>query len=268
MRLREASPSCSWQICMIQAKRPSGINLKGKLILPSLQKYKQNNTTNMSKTSARTSVAIVSTESVKISAALKTAVANTYKAKATSLIAQRAEQSAWKTLGEMLAEEYNKREEGSIALKQAFEEYLTDKEGLGDDELKKAMFANSRDRSNVLTFAYPTASAKVIEQSMINAEKAGLKLRVQDELAIRRANAKVNAKGELIKLSDSGERRGGKKDAPAVTLAARLREAFKSALTANLEEREVLQIAKNILKDTYHSPEVNEAVEEEEEEEE
>jgi len=217
-------------------------------------------------TSVKTAVEAAEAEVIKISAKLTGLVSATFRARSGVAIAQRAEQVSWKTLGEGLKAEFSEREKGQAALKQAFEDYLTTHEDLKGEDLKKAMFANSRDRSNVLTYAYYTPT-KVVESSKVNAEKAGLKLRVQDELSILRGNAKVNAKGELIKLSDSGENRGGKKDAPAVTLASRLREAFKSALTANLEEHEVLQIAKNILKDTYHSPEVNEVNEEEMEEE-
>ena len=204
---------------------------------------------------------------MKISAALKQAFQAALKAGQAIVVAQRAAESAWKTLGKKLREEFPEKEQAQTALKQMFQEHFENVEELESDELKHKMLATSRDRSNVLTFAFPAIKPETANQYLERAAKAGTKLRVQDELSILRGNAKVNPKGELVKLNDTYVNQSRTKDTPGVTLASRLREAFKSALTANMEESDVKKIVLNILKDTYHSPEVPTEESEEEEEE-
>ena len=203
-------------------------------------------------TATATATATAPTEKVKISAALKQAFQAALKAGQAIVIAQRASESAWKTLGKKLREEFPDKEQAQSALKQMFVEHLTDVEKLDADAIKHKMLATSRDRSNVLTFAFPQVPETEVERQLALAESKGTKIRVQDELSIRRANAKINKKGELVKLNDTYVNQNRSKETPATTFAAKLREACKGALLSQIDEKDALSIFKNILKDTYH----------------
>ena len=191
-------------------------------------------------------------ETVKISAALKAALNAALKSVAAVITAQRAVESSWKTLGKKLRDEFPDKDKAALALKQLFTEHFENVEELEGDELKNRLLSTSRDRSNVLTFAFPTVPESEVERQLTLAESHETKIRVQDELSIRRGNAKINKKGELIKLTNSYTKQDRTKATPAVTFAAKLRDAVKAALLAQIDEQDAKKIMLNILKDTYH----------------